>query len=142
MGTDSSLPILAPLGAPSSSQIHTTLSINGSADVNNMKIPNPPDCSVPPAITDHTPHPKTPSLQADDATLIEDKSTLQTHAYSRVGIIKPGTYSSSLLRSAPRSKGQKLGCAGCTAVHSLGIDHCHKHDGDKNGKGPHKCLRR
>ena len=142
MGSDSSLPILAPLGAPNSSQIHTTLSIDGSADINNMKIPNPHDCSVPPAIADHTPHPRTPSLQADDPTMLEDKSTLKTHAYSRVGVIKPGTYSSSLLKSAPCPKGQKLGCAGCTAVRSLGIDHCHKHDSDKNGKGPHKRLRR
>jgi hypothetical protein len=36
MGTNSSLPILAPLGAPSSSQIHTTLSIDGIADVNGF----------------------------------------------------------------------------------------------------------
>ena len=141
MGTDSSLPSLAPLGAPSSSQIHTTLSFAGFADVNNMKILNPSDCSDTPAMVVQSPHPRTPSLQADVPTLIEDKSTLQTHAYSRVGVIKPGTYSRSLLRSAPRPKGQGLGCAGCTAVHSLGIDHCHKHDGDKNGKGPHKRLR-
>ena len=76
MGTDSSLPNLTPLGAPSSSQIHTTLSINGFADVNNMKIANPPNCSVIPAVMVHTPHPRTPSLQVDVATLIEDKSTL------------------------------------------------------------------
>ena len=142
MGTDSSLPILAPLGAPSSSQIHTTLSIEGFADVNNMKIANPPDCSNPPTIVVCTPHPRTPSLQTDVTTLIEDKSTLHTHAYSRVGVIKPGTYSRSLFKRAPRPTGQKLDCAGCTAVHSLGIDHCHKHDCDKNGKGPHKRLRR
>jgi hypothetical protein len=140
MGTDG-LPSFAPLGAPSSSQIHTTLSINGSVVVNNMKIANPPDCSVTPAVADHTPHPRTPSLQADDAKMIEDKSTFQTHAYSRVRVIKPGIYSISLLRSAPRPKDQGLSCAGCTAVHSLGIDHCHKHDGDKNGKGNHKRFR-
>ena len=70
MGTDSSLPSLAPLGSPSSSQIHTPLSIDGFADVNNMKIANPPDCSVTTAVVVHTPHPRTPSLQADDATLI------------------------------------------------------------------------
>ena len=142
MGTDSSLPSLAPLRGASSSQMHTTLSIDGSADVNNMKIANPPDSSVTPAIVVQSPHPRTSSSQEDVATLIEDKSTLQTHAYSRVGIIKPGTYSRSLLRSAPRPKSQGLGCAGCSAVHSLGIDHCHKHDGDKDGKGPHKRLRR
>ena len=142
MGTDSSLPILAPLGAPSSSQIHTTLSIDGFAVVNNMKIANPPDCSVPPAVVVYTPPPHTPSLQTDVTTLIEDKSTSQTHAYSRAGVIKPGTYSRSLFRSDRRPKGQKLHCAGCTAVHSLGIDHCHKHECDKNGKGPHKRLRR
>ena len=140
MGSNSSLPILAPLGAPKSSQIYTTVSIDGSANVDNMKIPNPHDYSVPPAITDHNPHPQTPSLEADDPTLIEDKSALQTHAYSRVRVIKPDTYSRSLLRSASRRKGHKLGCAGCTAVHSLGIDHCHRHDGDKIGKGPHKRL--
>jgi hypothetical protein len=140
MGTNSSLPSLAPLGAPSSSRIHTTLPIDGFADVNNMKIANPPDCSVTPAVVVQNPHPRTPSLHSDVATLIEDKSTLQTHAYSRVGVIKPDTYSRSLLRSAPRSKGQGLGCVGCTAVHSLGIDHCYKHNGDKNGKGPHKRL--
>ena len=87
MGSDSSLPILAPLGAPNSSQIHTTLSIDGPAHVDNMKIPIPHDCSIPPAITDHTPHPRTPSLQADDPTLIEDKSTLHSHAYSIVGLL-------------------------------------------------------
>jgi hypothetical protein len=135
MGTDG-LPSLAPLGAPSSSQIHTTLSIDASAVVNNMKIANPPDCSVTPAVKDHTPHPRTPSLQADDAKMIEDKSTFQNHAYSRVEVIKPGTYSRSLSRSAPHPKYQGLGCAGCTAVHSVGIDHCHKHDNDKNGKVP------
>ena len=70
MGIDSRLPNLAPLGAPSSSQIHTTLSIDGSADVNNMKIANPHDCSVTPAVVVHTPKPQIPSLQADDATLI------------------------------------------------------------------------
>jgi len=139
MGTDSSLPNLVPLGAPSSSEIHTTLSIDASTDINNMKIANPPDSSVTPAVIVHTPKSQTPSLQADDAALKEDQSTLQTHAYSRAGVIKPGTYSRSLLRSA---KGQKLDCAGCTAVRSLGIDHCHKHDGDKYGKGPHKRLRR
>ena len=141
MGSDSIPPIPAPLGAPNSSQIHTTLSIDGSADVNNMKIPNPHDCSVPSAIADRTPHPRVPTLQADVPTLIEEKSTLLTHAYSRAGVIKPGTYSSSLLRRAPRPKGHKFGCAGCNAVHSLGIDHCHKHDSDKYGKGPHKRLR-
>ena len=107
MSTDSRLPILAPLGAPSSSQIYTALSIDGSADV-NMKIANPPDCSVTPAVVVHTPKPTTPFLQAVDATLIENKSTLRTHAYSRAGVIKPGTYSRSILRSA---KGQKLDCA-------------------------------
>ena len=135
MVTDSRLPSLAT----SSSHIHTKLSINGYADINNMKIAYPPDCSVPPEVVVHTPKPQTPSLQANDATLIEDKSTLQTHAYSRAGVIKPGTYSRSLLRSV---KGQKLDCARCTTVHSLRIDHCHKHDSDKYGKGTHKCLRR
>ena len=139
MGTDSRLPSLAPLGAPSSSQIHTTLCIDGQANVNNMKIANPPDCSVPPAVVVHTPKPQTPSLQADDATMIENKSNFWTHAYSKAGVIKPGTYSRSILRSA---KGQKLDCAGCTAVRSLGIDHCHKHDADKYGKGPIKRPRR
>jgi hypothetical protein len=142
MGTDSSLSSLTPLRAPGSSQIPTTLSIDGCAVVNNLKNTNPPDCSVTPPVADHPPHPQTPSLRADDAKMIEDKSTLQNHAYSRAGIIKPGTYSRSLLRSAPRPKSQGLGCAGCTAVHSLGIEHCHKHDVDKNGKGPHKRLRR
>ena len=142
MGTDSSLPSLPPLGAPSSSHIHTTLSIDGSADVNNMKIANPPDSSVTPAVVVHSLKPQTPSLQADDVTLIEDKSTLQTHAYSRAGFIRPGTYSKSLLRNAPRPEGQKLGCAGCNAVLSLGIDHCHKHDVVKYGKGHYKRIRR
>jgi hypothetical protein len=131
MGTDSRLPSLAPFGAPSSSQIHT---IDGSADVNNMKTANPPDCSVTPAVVVLTPQPQTPSLRADDASLIQNKSTFKIHPYSRAGIIKPGTYSRSILRSA---KGQKLDCAGCIAVRSLGIDHCHKHDNDKYGKGPH-----
>ena len=141
MGTDSSLPCLAPLGAPSSSQIHPTLAVEGFSDVNNMKIANPPDCLVTPAVAVHTPHPRTPSLQSDVPMLIDDKSTLQTHAYSKAWVIKPGDYSRSLLRSAPRPKRQEVGCVGCSAVHSLGIDHCHKHDGDKNGKGPHKRLR-
>ena len=131
MGTDSRLPSLAPLVAPSSSEIHT---IDGSADVNNMKILNPPDCSVTPAVVVHSPKPQTPSLRIADVTLIQNKSTFKIHAYSRAGVIKHGTYSRSILRSA---KGQKLDCAGCTAVRSLGIDHCHKHDGVKYGKGPH-----
>ena len=139
MGTDGSPPSIAPLCDPSSSGIHTKLTIDGSSVVNNKKIANPPDCSVPPAVVVHTPKPHTPSLQADDATLKEDKSTFKTHAYSRAGVIKRGTYSRSLLRSV---KGQKLDCAGCTAVHSLGIDHCHTHDSDKYSKGPHKRVRR
>ena len=140
MGTDSGLPSLAPLRGASSSQMHPTLSIDGFPDLKNMKIANPLDSSVTPTIVVQSPHPQTTSSQDDVATLIEDKSILETHAYSRVGIIKPGTYSRSLLRSAPRPKSQGLGCVGCNAVHSLGIDHCHKHDGDKNGKGPHKRL--
>ena len=142
MGTDSTLPILAPSDAPSSSEIHSTLSIDGFAVVNNMKIANRHECSVPPAVVVFTPPPHSPSLQMDVTTVIEDKSTSQTHAYSRVGVIKPGTYSRSLFRSGPRPKCQNLCCAGCNAVHSLGIDHCHKHECEKNGKGPHKRLRR
>jgi hypothetical protein len=134
MGTDSRLPSLAPLHAPSSSQIHTTFSFDGSPGVNNMKNLNPPDCSVTPAVVVHTPKPQTPSLRAVDATLIQNKSTFKIHAYYRAGVIKPGTYSRSILRSA---QVQKLDCEGCTAVRSLGIDHCHKHDGDKYDKGSH-----
>ena len=104
-----------------------------------MKIANPPDSSVPPAVVVHTPQPQPPILQANVATLKDVKSTLRTLAYFRADVIKPGTYSRSSLRSA---KGQTLDCAGCNAVHSLGIDHCHKHDGDKYGKGPQKRLRR
>ena len=126
MDTDSSLPSLALLGAPSSSQFYTTLSIDGSTDVNNMKIANPSDCSITLVVVVHTPNPRTPYSQTDVATLIDDKSSLQTHAYSKVGVIKPGTYSRSLLRIVPHLKGHKLGCAGCIAVHSLVIDHCHK----------------
>ena len=131
MGTDSRLPSLAPFGAPGSSEIHT---IDGSADGNNMKSVNPPDCSVTPAVAVPTPQPRTPSLRAVDESLIQNKSTFKIHPYARAGVIKPGTYSRSKLRSA---KGQKLDCAGCSAVRSLGIDHCHKHDNDKYGKGPH-----
>ena len=139
MGTDASPPSLAPFGAPSPFGIHTKLTIDGSSDVYDMKIANPPDCSIPPAVVVYTLKPHTPSLQADVATLKEDKSSLRTHAYSRAGVIKAGTYSRSLLRGG---KSQKLDCAGCTTVYNLGIDHCHKHDGDKYGKGPYKRLRR
>ena len=68
-------PSLAPLGAPSSSGVPTKFTIDGSSDVNNMEIANPPDCSVPPAVVVHTPKPQTPSLQADVATLKDAKST-------------------------------------------------------------------
>ncbi len=80
MGTDASPPCLAPLGAPSFSRIHTKLSIEGSLDGNNMKIAYQLDCSVPPAVVVRTLKPQTPSLQTDDATLKEDKFTLQIHA--------------------------------------------------------------
>jgi hypothetical protein len=100
MGTDSSLPNPPPLGSPSTSLVHTTLSIDSFADVNTMMIDNPPDSSVTPAVVVHVPHARTPFLQADVATLIEDMSTLHTHVYSRVGVIKPGTYSRSVLRSS------------------------------------------
>ena len=113
--------------------------MDASADVKNMKVANPPDDSDPPAVVVHTPKPHTPSVQADDVRLIEGKSTFKTNAHSRAGVLKPDTYSRSLIRSAKR---QNLDCAGCTAVRSVGIDHCHKHDGDKYGKGPHKRLRR
>jgi hypothetical protein len=139
MGTDPSLP---PGGSPSSSQVHTTLSIDGLLDVNNLKTVNPPVSGDTPAVVVQSPHARTPSLQADVATLIVDMSTLHTHAYSRAGIIKRGTYSRSISRSSPLPKRQTLRCAGCDAVHSLGIDHCHKHDGDQNDKGTHKRLRR
>ena len=139
MGTDASPPCLAPLVAPSSSGIRTNFTIDGSSYVNNMKIANLPDCSFPAALVVHTLKPHTPPLQAVDATLKEGKSTLRTHAYSRARVIRPGTYSRSILKSA---KGQILDCGGCTAVHSLGIDHCHKHDADKYAKGPNKRLRR
>ena len=109
MGTDASLPSLAPLRATNSSGIHTKLTIDGSSDVNNMKIANPPDCSIAPTVVVHTPTPHTPALQADVPTLKESNSTLRTHAYSRAGVSKPGTYSRSTLRSA---KGQKFNCAG------------------------------
>jgi hypothetical protein len=71
--------------------------------------------------------------------LTEDKFTLKSHAYSKARVIKPWSYSRSLLRS---STDQRLDCAGCTTVHSLGIAHCHKHDGDKYGEGPQKRIRR
>ena len=142
MGTGSSLRSPPPLGFPSTSVVHTTLSIDGFPDVNNLKIDNPPDSSITPAVVVHTPHPRNPSLQSGVATLIEDMSTLQTHAYSRARVIEPGTYSRSVLRISPLPKREKPDCAGCIAVHSLGIDHCHQHDGDKNGNGPHKRLRR
>ena len=139
MGTHASPPSLDHVRAASSSGIHTKLTIDGCGDVNNMKIADPPDCSVPSAGLVHTPKPQTPSLQADVATLTEAKSTKRNHAYSRAGVIKPGAYSRSLIKSA---KHQNLDCVGCNAVRSLGIDHCHKHDGDKYGKGPQKRLRR
>jgi hypothetical protein len=141
MGTDG-LSSLAPLGAPASPQIHTTLSMDSPSVVNNIKAANPSAYSLTPAVADHTPHPRSPSLQAAVANMIVHKSTSHNHAYSRAQVIKPGTYSRSLSKTASRSKDQGLSCAGCTAVHSLGIDHCHKHDDDKNAKGPHKRLRR
>jgi hypothetical protein len=52
------------------------LYIYGFSDYNNMKIANPPDSSVTPADVVHSPDPRTPSLQADEAKLIDDKSTL------------------------------------------------------------------
>ena len=139
MGTDSSLPSLAALGAPSSPRFPTKLTIDGSSDVNNIKIAKPTDCSIPPAVVVDTPKPQTPSLQADVARLKEGKSTFKTNAYFRAGVIKPGAYSESPIRSAKR---QNLDCAGCNAVRGLGIEHCHKHDNDKYGKGPQKRLRR
>ena len=89
MGSDSRLPSLAPLGDPSSSPIYTTSSIDGSPDVNNMKIANPPDDLVTPAVVVPTPTPQTPSLQADDARLIEStfKTIFKTNAYFRAGVI-------------------------------------------------------
>ena len=100
MDIDSSIPSPPHLDSPSSSETHTKLSIDASADVNGMKIANPPNRSVPPAVVVQTPKPQTPSLQADDATLIEAKSSLRTHAYSRAKVIISGTYSRSSLRSA------------------------------------------
>jgi hypothetical protein len=142
MAGDSSHQLAAPLASPSTSQLQNRLSIDGFADVINMKVHNPPDSSVTPVAVVQNPNARTQSLQTDIAIPIEHKSTLHTHAYSRVGVIKPGTYSRTLLKTATRHKYQNLVCAGCTAVHSLGIDHCHKHDYDKNGKGSNKRLRR
>ena len=139
MVTDASPPNLETLGAPSSCGILTKLTIDGSSDVNNMKIANPPVCSLLPAVVVQASKPQSPSTQADVPTVKEDKSTFRIHAYSRAGVIKPGTYSRSLRRSA---KGLKIDCARCNAVFSVGIDHCHKHDNDKYGKGPLKRVRR
>jgi hypothetical protein len=142
MDTDASLPTLPCVGTPSSSRIQTPLPSDGVAVVNNIKIDIPPLSSVPPSLVGHSPHARPSSLQVDAPTLIQDMSTLQTHAYSRAGVIKPGTYSRSVSRISPVSNRDKLGCAGCNAVHSIGIDHCHKHDSDKNGKVPYNRLRR
>ena len=139
MDTDASLPSLPCVGSPISSRVHTPLPIDGFADV---KIDSPPVSSVPPALVVHSPHALTSSFQADVPTLDQDMSTLKTHAYSRVGVIKPGTYSRSVSRISSLPNGDKLGCAGCNAVHSIGIAHCHKHDNAKNGKVAHKRLRR
>jgi hypothetical protein len=76
MDTDASLPSLPCVGAPSSSRIHTPLPIDGFADINNIKIDSPPVSSVPPARVIYSPHARTPSLQADVPTLIQDMSTL------------------------------------------------------------------
>ena len=89
MGTDASPPSLVPLGAPSTSGVHTKLTIDISSDVNNMEIANPPDSSVPPAVVVHTPKLQTPSLQPDVATLTEAKSTkrMWEHANTKVSVL-------------------------------------------------------
>ena len=76
-----------------------------------MKVDNPPDSSFTPVVVVPSPNARTPSLQTDVATPIEDKSALHPHAYYRVGVIKPGTYSRTLLKNAARHKDQKLICA-------------------------------
>ncbi len=55
MGTHANPPSLDLVRAASSSGIHTKLTIDGCGDVNNMKIADPPDCSVPSAGLVHTP---------------------------------------------------------------------------------------
>jgi hypothetical protein len=54
-----------------------------------MKIVNPPDCSVTPAVVVHTLKPQTPSLQAVDVTVIENKSTLEQGLLNRALTLDP-----------------------------------------------------
>ena len=49
----------------------------------------------------------------------QGNSTEASHAYARVGVIKPGTYSRLLLRSNPRPRGRKLKSTGCWAAQCI-----------------------
>lgn len=57
-------------------------------------------------------------MHADEATRIEQKSILQSHAYFRVGVIRP-----------------------CTAIHRSNTDHRLNNGGDYNANGPLKLVR-
>ena len=60
------------------------------------------------------------------------------HAYFNVGVIKPGTYTSTLLSGTPKPRGVRLKTPGCVSLCSTGA-HPRKHRGPPID-GPSKAL--
>ena len=62
----------------------------------------------------------------EDFNLVQPESTIDIkvvenskpvrHAYSNVGVIKPGTYTSALLRGHPKPRGVRLKTPGCVSL--------------------------
>ena len=50
---------------------------------------------------------------------VPDHSKPVLHAYSRVGVIKPGTYTRALLRGHPKPRGVRLKTPGCVSLCSI-----------------------
>lgn len=62
----------------------------------------------------------------EDFNIVQPESTIDIqvvdnfkpvrHAYSNVGVIKPGTYTSALLRGHPKPRGDRLKTPGCVSL--------------------------
>ena len=84
----------------------------------------------------------------EDLNPVQPKSTIEIkvvetpkqvmHAYSNVGVIKPGTYTSTLLSGTPKPRGVRLKTPGCISLCSIGA-----HPRNRLGPpidGPSKAL--
>ena len=76
------------------------------ADVSNMKSVNSTEGLITAVNSIVPPNTLPTSQEANVAILTKEIPPSRNHAYSRVGVIKTGTYAKALLRSIPWAKGK------------------------------------